>query len=206
VGGMPPVPDIQSYAPMFGIEFVRHFQFILHDETHRWRPDALVETQLPNSLMRDSSYVLRLNDIWYGVRKVPEMMRQRTRVAKIAGWPLVDCDNASSTNLEQWWSYMQQQPSIGIPALYFVYKTETTLEEVPESDWRQLAEIWTAFTVWSLQDGKLLFPVWRRQQIFRSASAPANSNRGLEDCFYRKQAGYLIIGNRRQAHRGDAAA
>ena len=145
VGGMPPVPGIQSFAPLFGIEFVRRFQFILHDETHRWKPDALVETQTPNPLMRDSSDVLRLNDIWYGARKVPEMMRQRARIAKIAGWPLVDCDNASSTNLEEWWSYMQQQPSIGIPALYFVYKTESTMEEVPESDWRQLAEIWNAY-------------------------------------------------------------
>jgi len=145
IGGVSRSPSLKMYAPLFGIEFVRRFQFILYDEAHKWRPDALVETQTPNPLFRESSDVLRLNDIWYGARNVPEMMRRRARIAKLSGWNLVDCDNASSTNLEEWWSYMQQQPSIGIPALYFVYRTETTMEEVPDEKWRQLGEIWTAY-------------------------------------------------------------
>ena len=73
------------------------------------------------------------------------MMRRRARIAHIAGWSVVDCDNASSTNLEEWWNYMLQQPAIGIPALYFVYKTESTKEEVPDTNWRELADIWTAY-------------------------------------------------------------
>ena len=119
---------LPMHAPLFGIEFVRRFQFILADETHKWKHDALVETQTPNPLFRESSDVLRLNDIWYGSRNVPQMMRVRARISKIAGWPLVDCDNASSTTLSEWWSYMLQQPSIGIPALYFVTRTESTKE------------------------------------------------------------------------------
>jgi len=47
-----------------------------------------------------------------------------------------------STNLEEWWSYMRAQPSIGIPALYFVHRTESTMEEVPDGTWRQLEEVW----------------------------------------------------------------
>jgi hypothetical protein len=145
IGGVSRSANLKMHAPLFGIEFVRRFQFILYDEAHKQKPDALIETQTPNPLFRESSDVLRLNDIWYGARHVPEMMRRRARIAKIAGWDLVDCDNASSTNLEEWWDYMQQQPSIGIPALYFVYRTETTMEEVPEDKWRQLAEIWTSY-------------------------------------------------------------
>ena len=145
IGGVSRSPNLKMHAPPFGIEFVRRFQFILYDETHKWKPDALVETQTPNPLFRESSDVLRLNDIWYGARNVPEMMRRRARISKIAGWPVVDCDNASSTNLEQWWNYMQAQPSIGIPALYFVYRTESTMEETPAEMWQRLAEIWTAY-------------------------------------------------------------
>ena len=118
---------------------------MLHDEAHKWKPDALVETQTPNPLFRESSDVLRLNDVWYGARNVPEMMKRRARISRIAGWNLIDCDNASSTNLEEWWNYMLEQPSIGIPALYFVYRTESTMEEVTDSKWRDLAEIWTAY-------------------------------------------------------------
>lgn len=40
---------------------------------------------------------------------------------------------------------MQEQPSIGIPALYFVYRTESSMEKVPDSKWRQLAEIWKEY-------------------------------------------------------------
>jgi transcriptional regulator with XRE-family HTH domain len=145
LGGVANTGGLQMHAPLFGIEFVRRFQFILHDEAHKWKPDAFVETQTPNPLFRESSDVLRLNDIWYGARDVPQMMRRRARISKIAGWDLVDCDNASSTTLEEWWSYMQEQPSIGIPALYFVYRTESSMEEVPDSKWRQLAEIWKEY-------------------------------------------------------------
>jgi hypothetical protein len=145
LGGLPPTPGLEAHSWLFGLEFVRRFQFLLHDEAHRWKPDALVETQTPNPLFRESSDVLRLNDVWYGARDVAKMMRRRARIARIAGWDLVDCDNASSTNLEEWWSYMREQPSIGIPALYFVHRTESTMEEVPEATWRQLAEIWDAY-------------------------------------------------------------
>jgi len=57
----------------------------------------------------------------------------------------VDTDNASSTTLETWWKYMEVQPSIGIPALYFLHRTESTLEEPPESDWVALAGIWSRY-------------------------------------------------------------
>ncbi len=145
VGGVSRSSSLQMHSALFGIEFVRRFQYILYDETHKAKPDALVETQTPNPLFRESSDVLRLNDIWYGARDVPQMMDIRAHISKIDGWPLVDCDNASSTTLEDWWSYMQKQPSIGIPALYFVYKTESTKEDVPDSKWRQLAEIWNTY-------------------------------------------------------------
>jgi hypothetical protein len=140
--GAPAHPDLPLTSPYTGIEFVRHFQWILWSETHKWKPDAMVETQTPNALFRESSDVLRLNDIWYATRNVPEILRLRARIAHISGWPLVDTDNASSTTLKDWWSYMQAQPSIGIPALYFVTKTETTQESPSDEQWSALAALW----------------------------------------------------------------
>ncbi|MGB6689345.1 MAG: TIM-barrel domain-containing protein [Terracidiphilus sp.] len=134
--GLPVPPELA------GIEAVRRFQQILYTETHHWKPDAMVETQTANGAFRDSSDVLRLNDIWYATRDVVGTMRERARIAHISGWQLVDTDNASSTTLETWWDYMEAQPSIGIPALYFVHRTESTLEVPPDSDWVALAGIW----------------------------------------------------------------
>jgi hypothetical protein len=140
--GAPAAPGLPLTGAATGIEFVRRFQWILWSEAHQAKPDAMVETQTVNALFRESSDLIRLNDIWYGAREVPTMMQLRARIAKISGWPLVDTDNASSTNLKEWWKYMQAQPSIGIPALYFVTRTETTQESPSEGQWKALAAIW----------------------------------------------------------------
>jgi len=141
----PAAPDLPLTGSATGIEFVRRFQSILYSEAHKRKPDAMVETQTANALFSESSDVIRLNDIWYASRNVPEMMRLRARIAIISGWPLVDTDNASSTNLKEWWSYMQAQPSIGIPAQYFVTRTETTQESPSDAQWSYLSSIWRKY-------------------------------------------------------------
>ena len=143
--GAPAAPGLPLTGTATGIEFVRRFQWILWSEAHQTKPDAMVETQTVNALFRESSDLIRLNDIWYGAREVPTMMQLRARIAKISGWPLVDTDNASSTNLKEWWKYMQAQPSIGIPALYFVTRTESTQETPSEEQWKALAALWQSY-------------------------------------------------------------
>jgi hypothetical protein len=141
----PSEPGLPVPPELAGIEAVRHFQEILYTETHRSKPDAMIETQTPNAAFRDSSDVLRLNDLWYATRDVVDTMRMRASIAHVSGWDLVDTDNASSTTLETWWQYMQAQPSIGIPALYFLHRTESTLEEPPDSTWPALAALWRRY-------------------------------------------------------------
>jgi hypothetical protein len=143
--GAPAAPGLPLAGPATGIEFVRRFQAILFSEAHKWKPDAMVETQTVNALFRESSDLIRLNDIWYATRDVPAVLRLRARIANISGWPLVDTDNASSTTLRDWWSYMQAQPSIGIPALYFVTRTESTQESPSEGQWSSLAALWRSY-------------------------------------------------------------
>jgi hypothetical protein len=143
--GAPAAPGLPLTGTATGIEFVRRFQWILWSEAHKAKPDAMVETQTVNALFRESSDLIRLNDIWYGAREVPTMMQLRARIAKISGWPLVDTDNASSTNLKEWWKYMQAQPSIGIPALYFVTRTESTQESPSDGQWKALAALWQSY-------------------------------------------------------------
>lgn len=142
--------NIHQYAPLYGLEWVRRFQFIVFDEAHKCKKDAMVETQTPNPLYRDSSDVLRLNDIYSGTRDVPRVMRVRAEIAHIAGWNLVDTDNASTTTLTEWWNYMEAQPSIGIPSLYFVTETAVTHEKPSTSQWSSLASIWRRY-ITSLQ-------------------------------------------------------
>lgn len=145
LGGITAQPGAVMHTPLHGLEFLRRFQHILYDEAHACKPDALIETQTPHPLFRESSDVLRLNDVWFATRDVTGMMRLRARIARIAGWPLVDCDNASATTLDEWWQYTQAQPQIGIPALYFVNVTESTGEAPSAAQWAYLAELWRAY-------------------------------------------------------------
>jgi Glycosyl hydrolases family 31 len=143
--GVPSAPGLKLTGDISGIEFVRRFQEILYSETHKWKPQAMVETQTPNVLFLNSSDVIRLNDIYAASRNVAEMMRDRARIAHISGWPLVDTDNASATTLSEWWNYMQQQPMIGIPSLYFVSRTVLTQETPTKEQWAYLATIWKEY-------------------------------------------------------------
>ena len=143
--GAPAVPGLPLTGSATGIEFVRRFQWILYSEAHKWKPDAMVETQTVNGLFRESSDLIRLNDIWYATRNVPEVLGLRARIAHISGWKLVDTDNASSTTLRDWWSYMLAQPSIGVPALYFVTRTESTQEAPSPEQWDALAGLWKTY-------------------------------------------------------------
>jgi hypothetical protein len=143
--GDPAAPGLPLTGPATGIEFVRRFQWLLWSETHKWKPDAMVETQTVNALFRESSDAIRLNDIWYATRDVAKTMRERARIANITGWTVLDTDNASSTTLKDWWSYMQAQPSIGIPSLYFVTRTESTQESPTPEDWTYLAALWQRY-------------------------------------------------------------
>ncbi|GAB4178112.1 MAG: hypothetical protein Fur005_40270 [Roseiflexaceae bacterium] len=145
IGGLVAVAGLETHAPLFGIEFLRRFQFILHDQTHQCKADALVETQTPHPLFYESSDMLRLNDLWFAARDVPAIMRARARIARIAGWDVIDCDNASSTTLAEWRQYMQIQPSIGVPSLYFANETESTFEQPSDAQWAYLAELWRRY-------------------------------------------------------------
>lgn len=138
VWGFTRVPGVRTHAPLHGIEWLRRFQAILYEETHRWRSDAMIETHSASPLFRESSDVLRLNDLHPGARDIVSAMAMRARIARIAGWRVVDCD-ASSHSLNEWWQYMQAQPRIGTPALYLVSGDR------PAWMWPALAALWQGY-------------------------------------------------------------
>lgn len=138
-------PGVPGYGKLHGMEMVRRFQYILWDASHKAKPDALVETQTPNPLFRESSDVLRLNDLWFSTRHVCDTMRNRARISRICGWRVLDCDNASCTTVDQWFQYMQYQVKLGTPALYCVSSTESFYETIPEGMWAYLKVLWEKY-------------------------------------------------------------
>lgn len=135
-------PHMENYGNLHGIELVRRFQSIVYNTLHEIKPDGLMETQTPNPLFRESSDMLRLNDSWFGVRNMTEMMRERARIARIVGWDVLDCDDAAPTTLKEWMAYMQVQPDFGVPSLYFLYKTSCSHEESTSAQSDYIRSLW----------------------------------------------------------------
>lgn len=133
---------LSNYGVTHGIELVRRFQFVVHDALHSVKPDGLLETQTPNPVMRESSDMLRLNDIWFATRELPEMMRDRARIARLAGWQVIDCDNAGATILPEWIQFQQLQPAIGVPSLYFLTETESSHEKMTAAQCDYMSALW----------------------------------------------------------------
>lgn len=145
VWGITRRPGLKTHAHLHGIEWLRRFQTMVYDETHRWRHDAMVETHSANPLFRESSDVLRLNDLYPGARNISKAMAMRARIARIAGWSVFDCD-AASDSIAEWWEYMNAQPSIGTPALYMIDSVRSAKSEtVPKWMWESLGTLWRQY-------------------------------------------------------------
>ena len=138
-------PGLKHYGALHGIEMLRRFQFVVHDALHSVKPDGLLETQTPNPLLRESSDMLRLNDIWFATRELPEMMRDRARIARMAGWQLLDCDNAGATIIPEWIQYQQLQPKLGVPSLYFLTETESSHEPMTRAQCDYMSALWREY-------------------------------------------------------------
>jgi hypothetical protein len=140
VRGVTRDPGLKTHAPLHGIEWLYRYQKTLYEETHRWRPDALVESHSTCLSFRDCADILRNNDLSGGSRNTAAVMEERSRLAHIASSPLSDCDGAGSL-LHEWWNCMQAQPRFGIPTLYQLSGVER-IGDIPDWMWGRLRDIW----------------------------------------------------------------
>jgi len=143
VRGITREPGLTTHAPLHGIEWLHRYQKTLYDETHRWRPDALVEAHSTCLLFRDCADILRNNDLTQSSRNVAAVMEERSRLAHIAGSPLSDCDGSGCV-LDEWWNCMQAQPRFGVPSLYQLSGVESD-GDIPDWMWESLRNIWTGY-------------------------------------------------------------
>lgn len=109
------------------------------------RPDALVECHAANPLFRDTADMLRLNDMHTDLLSVVEMMRHRARVARAAGWELVDTDGWPIPSRAALREYVRVQPELGVPALYYASRLDQSGEELLEEDYRLIASVWADY-------------------------------------------------------------
>jgi hypothetical protein len=131
---------------LFGIEAVRRYLTLLYATAKEVRPDALIVGQSPNPYLADVQDMLRLGDI-YANRDdtVVEQMRFRAEMALIADptW-LIDTDGWPMPSLAAMREYVEEQPDLGVPSLYYATHLDTTGEALTADDYARIRRAWSA--------------------------------------------------------------
>lgn len=149
---MSAVPGIYGMAfpvgsgRLFGIEAVREYLALLYEAAKDIKPDALLIGQSPNPYLADVQDMLRLGDIYthHSDSMVPEMTF-RAAMARVAdpGW-LIDTDGWPIPSLAAFREYVDAQPALGVPSLYYATHLDTTGEAFTVDDYVRIRRAWSA--------------------------------------------------------------
>lgn len=130
---------------MFGIEAAYACQALLYETAKEVKPDALIIGQSPNPYFADVQDMLRLGDIYsHHQDSVADEMTFRARMARLGdpGW-LIDTDGWPMPSLAAFREYIDLQPDLGVPSLYYATHLDTTGEAFSEGDYARLRRAWS---------------------------------------------------------------
>lgn len=148
---IPSGPGMHIHRDFWGLELMKLYLRIVHDEAKKTKPDALIMTHTPHPYLADVVDMIRLNDVLdlnrlddpaIG-RDIGKVMRLRARIAAIAcPTAIIDTDNWPVRDKASWCDYIRLQPELGVPSLYFVDHVDLTEEQLETSDFQLIREAW----------------------------------------------------------------
>jgi hypothetical protein len=139
--GMGFQPDSQR---LFGIEAARDCLALLYETAKDTKPDALISGQSPNPYLADVQDMIRLGDSYtHRADTVLPEMRWRAAMVRLADptW-LIDTDGWPLPSLDALREYIEAQPSIGVPSLYYATHLDTTGEPLTAEDYALIRRVW----------------------------------------------------------------
>ncbi|MGP3930209.1 hypothetical protein [Nonomuraea sp. KM88] len=139
---------LKAYGSTWGLSLLHELLGTMYAAAKRVKPDALMITHTPHPAFADVSDMIRLNDVLeLDARGEPvpavDQLRFRHAVA-VHAMPehLVDTDQWPMPSRADWLAYAREQPSLGVPALYYVESIDNTGEPITGDDLRQVARWW----------------------------------------------------------------
>jgi hypothetical protein len=139
---IPSGPGLRAHGIEWGLELMKRYLSILYSEAKQVKPDALIMSHTPHPYLADVLDMIRLNDINIG-QDVNRAMTHRARVARIAcPEAIIDTDNWPITDKATWRRYMEIQPDLGVPSLYFATHIDFTQEPLGAEDYALIREVW----------------------------------------------------------------
>jgi hypothetical protein len=139
----PKGPGLRHYGKLWGLELQKELLGTMYAAAKETKSDALFSTCSVHPYLADVSDMTRLNDIFTDQEHIIEKMQHRARIARISNpFCLVDCDNWPFYSLSSWREYIEYQPDLGIPSLYYASHLDMSKEALNEDDYRLLKESW----------------------------------------------------------------
>ncbi|MCC7106940.1 MAG: hypothetical protein IT307_17540, partial [Chloroflexi bacterium] len=138
-------PDLKLHGRERGNGLLRRLLKTTYEAAKDVRPDALIESHAANPFFRDACDVLRLNDVFTDRTSVVAEMEHRSRVARAAGFDLIDTDCWAMPSRAALVEYVEAQPSLGIPALYYATRVDRSQERLRDADYRRIAGAWARY-------------------------------------------------------------
>lgn len=139
---IPSGPGIRTYGEAWGLELMKLYLAILYQEAKRVKPDALVMTHTPHPYLTDVLDMVRLNDINLD-KDVNQAMTLRYKIASLAcPGAIIDTDNWPIKDKASWQMYLQIQPTLGVPSLYYATHIDATREPLTDQDYALIRSVW----------------------------------------------------------------
>ncbi|MGH3631970.1 MAG: hypothetical protein ACRDRL_31580, partial [Sciscionella sp.] len=132
---------------LFGIEAVHSCLSLLYETAKDVKPDALMIGQSPNPYLAGVQDMLRLGDVY--ARHADSVAHEMTFRAQMArsvdpDW-LIDTDGWPMPSLAALREYVDLQPSLGVPSLYYATHLDTTGEALTADDYARIRKAWSNY-------------------------------------------------------------
>ncbi len=142
---VPSGPGLSIHEEVWGLELMKRYLSVLYSEAKQVKPDALIMSHTAHPYLADVLDMIRLNDINMGT-DVNRAMTHRAKVASIAcPAAIIDTDNWPITDKATWRAYVQLQPELGVPSLYFATHIDVTKEPLTPEDYELIRQTWARF-------------------------------------------------------------
>jgi hypothetical protein len=144
----PSGPGLTRAGDAWGMELLRLLLAAVRDAATAARPDALIISHAVEPTFASLAGMIRLNDTlrladprpWGAV--VPQMLHRARIVRAACPDALIDTDDWAMPDRATFRSYLEVQPDIGVPALYYVDRIDMSGEPLGEDDYAALRRAW----------------------------------------------------------------
>ncbi|MEU8819377.1 hypothetical protein [Actinoplanes sp. NPDC048796] len=143
-------PGAEAGAP-WGIALLHRLLETMYRAAKSAKPDALVVTHAPHPGFGDVSDMIRLNDILERdpagaeVAAADQLAFRHAVVSACLPYHLIDTDQWPIADRAQWRAYVEAQARLGVPALYYAERVDSSGEELTADDLMLVARTWKAY-------------------------------------------------------------